>query len=126
MDASLPGLGAALIQEGQPIAYANSEALTPTQQNYAQIKKELLAMVFSCAKFEEYIVGRAVTIETDHKPLESIIKKPFHASPNVALTKDVGSTPTLSRNQPGLQAGYKSQFSGCSVPSSFGGAADKC
>ena len=38
-------------------------------------------MVFGCAKFEEYIVGRDTTIETDHKPLESIIKKPLHASP---------------------------------------------
>ena len=80
MDASSTGLGAALIQEGQPIAYA-SKALTPTQQNYAQIKKELLAVVLGCAKFEEYIVGRDVTFETDHKPLESIIKKPLHASP---------------------------------------------
>ena len=69
VDASSTGLGAALIQEGQPIAYA-SKALTPTQQNYAQIEKELLAVVFGCAKFEEYIVGRDVTIETDHKPLE--------------------------------------------------------
>ena len=80
VDASSTGLGAALIQEGQPIAYA-SKALTPTQQNYAQIEKELLAVVFGCTKFEEYIVGRHVTIETDHKPLESIIKKPLHASP---------------------------------------------
>ena len=82
MDASSTGLGAALIQEGQPIAYA-SKALTVTltQQNYAQIEKELLAVVFRCAKFEEYIVGRDVTIETDHKPLESISKKPLHASP---------------------------------------------
>ena len=80
VDASSTGLGAALIQEGQPIAYA-SKALRPTQRNYAQIEKELLAMVFGCAKFEEYIVGRDVTIETDHKPLESIIKKPLHASP---------------------------------------------
>ena len=80
VDASSTGLGAALIQEGQPIAYA-SKALTPTQQNYAQIEKELLAVVFGCAKFEEYIVGHHITIETDHKPLESIIKKPLHASP---------------------------------------------
>lgn len=80
VDASSTGLGAALIQGGQPIAYA-SKALTPTQEKYAQIEKELLAVVFGCAKFEEYIVGRNITIETDHKPLESIIKKPLHASP---------------------------------------------
>ena len=80
VDASSTGMGAALIQEGQPIAYA-SQALTPSQQNYAQVEKELLHVVFRCTKFEEYIVGRDVTTETDHKSLESIIKKPLHASP---------------------------------------------
>ena len=74
MDAGFRGLGAALI------AYT-SKALTPTQEKYAQIEKELLAVVFGCVKFEVNIVGRNITIETDHKPLESIIKKPLHASP---------------------------------------------
>ena len=58
-----------------------TEALTPTQQNYAQIEKELLAVVFGCAKFAEYIVGRDVTVESDHKPLEAIMKKPLHVAP---------------------------------------------
>ena len=34
-----------------------------TQERYAQIEKELLAVVFGCAKFAEYIVGRDVTVE---------------------------------------------------------------
>ena len=33
----------------------------PTQQEYAQIKKELLATVFGYAKFDEYIVGQEIT-----------------------------------------------------------------
>ena len=45
IDASPTGLGAALIQGNQQVAYA-SKALTPTQQNYAQIEKELLPVVF--------------------------------------------------------------------------------
>ena len=80
VDASSTGLGAALIQEDRPIAYA-SKALTPTQERYAQIEKELLAVVFGCAKFAEYIVGRDVTVESDHKPLEAIMKKPLHVAP---------------------------------------------
>ena len=80
VDASSTGLGAALIQEDRPIAYA-LKALTPTQERYAQIEKELLAVVFGCAKFAEYIVGRDVTVESDHKPLESIMKKPLNVAP---------------------------------------------
>ena len=45
-DASSTELGAALLQEGHPVAYA-SRALTQTEQGYAQLEKELLAVVFS-------------------------------------------------------------------------------
>jgi hypothetical protein len=41
----MKGLGAAIIQEGKVVTYA-SRALTPTEQRYAQIEKEALAVVF--------------------------------------------------------------------------------
>ena len=47
VDASSKGLGAVLLQDGHPIAYA-STALMQTQQNYAQIEKEMLPIVFEC------------------------------------------------------------------------------
>ena len=56
-DASQSGLGAALTQNGQPVAYP-SQALTPTEMAYAQIKKEVFAIVFACERFEAYIYGR--------------------------------------------------------------------
>ena len=80
VDSSSTGLGAVLLQDNQPVAYA-SRALTPTQTRYAQIEKELLAIVFGCEKFHDYIYGRQVNVETDHKPLETIFHKPLHQSP---------------------------------------------
>ena len=76
-DASQRGLGAVLLQKGRPIAYA-SRSLSVTEQNYAQIEKELLAIIFACDKFHHYIYGFHITIRSDHKPLESIMKKPLH------------------------------------------------
>ena len=80
-DASQHGLGAALLQKGQPVAYA-SRALTPTETRYAQIEKELLAIVFACDHFNVYIYGRKdVHVETDHQPLEAITRKPLNSAP---------------------------------------------
>lgn len=45
-DSSVTGLGAALRQDGQPVAFA-STTLSPTERGYAQIDKECLAIVFS-------------------------------------------------------------------------------
>ena len=73
-DSSSFGMGCVLLQDGKPIAFA-SASLTPTQQRYAQLEKELLAVVFSCEQFRFYILGVTVKIESDHRPLESIVKK---------------------------------------------------
>ena len=79
-DASDKGLGACLMQDGQPVGYA-SRAMTSAEINYAQIEKELLAIVFGLERFEQYVLGRPVKIETDHKPLESIFKKSLISAP---------------------------------------------
>ena len=73
-DASQNGVGACLMQDEKPIAYA-SKALSDTQQRWAQIEKELLSVVFGCEKFHEYAYGSNIRIQNDHKPLEPIIKK---------------------------------------------------
>ena len=70
-----------LLQSEQPVAYA-SRALTPTEENYAQIERELLAIVFACEKFDAYIYGRdSVRVQTDHKPLESIFQEELCVAP---------------------------------------------
>ena len=52
------------------------------QQNYALIEKEMLAIAFGCTRFHEYIFGMpTIEVETDHKHLEAIFKKPLHQAP---------------------------------------------
>ena len=76
-DSSDVGLGAVIMQSGKLIAYA-SRTLTSTERNYAQIEKEALSLVFAAERFEHYILGKSnVVMFTDHKPLETIFKKPI-------------------------------------------------
>lgn len=56
-DALEKGLGAALIQDERPIAFA-SRVLTETETRYAQIEKEILAVLFGLEKFNIYTYGR--------------------------------------------------------------------
>ena len=75
-DSSKDGIGCCLMQENQPIAFA-SRALSRTEQRYSQIEKGLLAIVFAVEKYHYYVYGQEVTIQSDHKPLQTILKKPF-------------------------------------------------
>ena len=80
VDASQRGLGACLLQEGKPIAYA-SKSLTDTETRYTNIERELLAIVFTCQRFNTYVLGRPFTVESDHKPLEMIHQKSLASAP---------------------------------------------
>ena len=80
VDSSKDGLGAALLPDGKPTEYA-SRAPTSAEQNWAQIEKETLAVVFGLEHFDQYMCGRKVVIENDHKPLAAILKKPLSQAP---------------------------------------------
>lgn len=80
-DASCFGLGVAVFQSTGVIGYA-SRTLTKTERNYAQIEKELLAILFACIRFDQLIVGNPETIvKTDHKPLVTLFEKPLLSAP---------------------------------------------
>lgn len=80
-DASATGLGAALYQDDQVVGFA-SRTLTRTERNYAQIEKELLAILFGCTRFDQLLAGnRKITVKTDHKPLITIFQKPLLKAP---------------------------------------------
>ena len=78
-DASEYGLGAALLQNNRPIAFA-SKTLTDIETRYANIEFKCLSIVFGLEKFHTYVYGRHITVFNDHKPLEMITKKPIHAA----------------------------------------------
>ena len=80
VDASQKGLGAVLVQDGKPIAFA-SKSLSEAEQRYANIERELLAVVFGCERFHTYLFGRNFVVESDHKPLEMIQLKNLRAAP---------------------------------------------
>ena len=63
-------------EEGRPIEYA-SRALTASEQNWSQIEKEALAVLYGLERFDQYAYGRAVTVQNDHKPLAAILRKPL-------------------------------------------------
>ena len=41
----------------------------------------MLAIVFSTEKFREYVLGKPTVVQTDHKPLETILRKPLLSAP---------------------------------------------
>ena len=62
-----------------------THSLMLRQLRYAQIEKEMLATVYAVEKSKQYMYGRPVTVESDHKPLQSIMKKPLRNAPKQLL-----------------------------------------
>ena len=76
----MKGLGACLLQDGKPVAFA-SKSLSNAQSNYSNIERETLALVFGITRFHTYLFGKEFTVITDHRPLETIWKKPLRSAP---------------------------------------------
>ena len=87
-DTSSYDIGSVLLQKVDeklhPVAFASC-ALTPTEQRYAQIEKESLALSWACEKFRNYLIGTHFKIQTDYKPLLSLFgnKDLYDLSPRI-------------------------------------------
>ncbi|UYV63307.1 K02A2.6-like [Cordylochernes scorpioides] len=75
-DASKDAMGAALLQEDRPLAFA-SASFSDSQKQYSQIEKELLSVYYGCKKFEYLLLGHTFVVQTDHQPLLPLVKKPL-------------------------------------------------
>ena len=90
-DASQVGIGGVLLQTQTPgpthgstspicrrIAFV-SRSLKPAEKKYSAIELEALAIWWCVTqKFRTYVEGQQFFLETDHKPLLSLMKKPYH------------------------------------------------
>lgn len=86
----MKGLGAAVIQQSGVVTYASRAH--PTKQRYAQIEKEMLAVVFGCEKFHKLLYGKSdVTIESDHKT-----SRDYYAQTDISGTNAYSDDPETS------------------------------
>lgn len=74
-DASPTGIAGVLSHivndEERPIAFA-SRSLTNAEQNYSQLDREALAIVYAIQHYHEYLYGRLFKLITDNQPLSRI------------------------------------------------------
>lgn len=47
--------------------------MTEAETRHAQIEKEALATMWACEHFTNYILGKQIQVETNHKPLVPLL-----------------------------------------------------
>lgn len=76
-DASDSAIGAVLHQDVgnlRPLYYI-SRLLTPAEKNYTTTERECLAIVFALKKWRQFIIGKPLTLYTDHEALMHLMNR---------------------------------------------------
>ena len=89
-DACFDGVGAVLMQQGQPIAYL-SKALSSKHQHLSIYEKEFLALILAVDKWRHYLQRQEFIILTDHKSLAYLAEQTLHSEmQKKAMTRLMG------------------------------------
>jgi hypothetical protein len=102
-DVSLHGTGAALMQDGRPIAHT-SKKFSSAQKNYTTTDQELLALYHACKKWRCHLEGanHPVLLTTDHQPLVNFAKIPH---PSRRQTREIQYLQTYDFKVPEYKPG---------------------
>ena len=73
-DASEIGIGVVLMQSGHPIAF-ESRKLREYERHYCIYDKEMLAIMHTLTKFQQYMVGNRFKVKTDHNNMKFLMQK---------------------------------------------------
>lgn len=84
------GIGAVLMQKGQPVAFL-SKALGPMHQHLSIYEKEFLALIMAVEKWRRYLEKKEFLIITDHKSLSYLQEQNLHSDmQRKAMTRLIG------------------------------------
>jgi hypothetical protein len=88
-DASPVGIGSVLSHRtpsgDRPICFA-SRSLSKAEQNYSQLDREGLSIVWAVKKMSDYLFGRQFTLITDNRPIAAILA-PDKATPRMVAAR---------------------------------------
>jgi hypothetical protein len=77
-DACADGVGAVLLQKGQPLAFL-SKALGEKHKHLSIYEKEFLALLMAVEKWRQYIQHQEFIIKTDHQALSYLNDQNLHS-----------------------------------------------
>jgi len=89
-DGSDIGIGAILMQHGQPVAFL-SKALGESHKHLSIYEKEFLALIMAVEKWRQYLQRGEFVIKTDHKSLSYLTEQNLHSEmQRKAMTRLMG------------------------------------